>query len=247
MKPSIVLLGCAVALSACDSGGEEGGGSTGMGSSTTDQVATTIPVTSVSDTTPDPTTTSASSTSEGTTSPDTDGSSGDTGSASTGAGTSSSTGTDDTSSTGNDDTTGGMPSWTVGWCNLQHPPTIETDTATATTAYARVYAEGLTDQSPGNDLDAALVVEFGYGDDGSMPPDGWTWVAASANVGWNGNDAGEPNNDEYQADLSFAATGTYDYAARVSGDGGTSWSYCDLDGLVEGGYTPEQAGHASIE
>ena len=36
-------------------------------------------------------------------------------------------------------------------------------------------------------------------------------------------------------------TGVFDYAARISGDSGTTWVYCDLDGLVINGYTPDQA------
>lgn len=238
------VLCCAFALAACDDGGDENPTAAGSSSSTTDDVATTIPVTSVTDTSPDPTTTTATGGTDGTSSSS---STGEPDSTSTGSSSGGST-TESSSSSGDDTTTTtGDAVWTVGWCNLQHPPTIDGDTAATTTAYARVYVEGLTDQTPGNDLAPELQVAFGYGDDGSMPPDGWTWTDATANVGWNGNDAGEPNNDEYQADLGFAAPGTYDYAARVSGDGGTTWTYCDLDGLVEGGYTPEQAGHATIQ
>ena len=75
----------------------------------------------------------------------------------------------------------------------------------------------------------------------------WTWTAATPNVGFDGNDWGEPNNDEYMADVAIDMVGTFDYAFRFSGDGGTTWVYCDLDDLLTGGYTPDQAGNAVIE
>ncbi|MBV1857180.1 MAG: hypothetical protein KUG77_02130 [Nannocystaceae bacterium] len=247
-KARLRMLACAIALCGCDGDTDPAeNGTTGDQMATTDVVATTIPVTSVTDTMTGPTTNGSSSSS------DTDMSTGsDTGSTSSGSGTggstSTSTGTAESSSSTTDATTGGSSTWTIEWCNLQFPPMIEGDTATTTTAYARVYAEGLTDQTPGNDTDAQLLVEFGYGADGSDPAaDDWTWVTGAGNVGWNGTDAGQPDNDEYQGDLQFGASGTYDYAARVSGDGGEAWVYCDLDGLVEGGYSSDQAGNAVIQ
>ena len=242
-------VGCAIALSGCDTSSDPAGsGTTGEVASTTDEVATTIPVTSLTATLTD--TTSEGSTSEsGTTGSSTQTSTGTSSSStSSGSGSDSSSGTDGSSSSSTGATTTGAKAWDIEWCNLQFPAEIEGSTATITTAYARLYVEGLTDQSPGNDEDAMLQVEFGYGTDGSDPGvDVWTWTEGSGNVGWNGNDAGEPNNDEYQADLQFAQVGTYDYAARVSGDGGETWVYCDLDGLVAGGYSPDQAGNAVIE
>lgn len=241
----------ALALPGCDDDNRpEEDSTTGLASSTTDDVATTIPVTSVTETTADPTTVGSSS---GTgTGGDTDTDT-DAGSSSTGFGTagSSSTGDDgeSSSSTSGDDTTTGDPmAWDVEWCNLQFPPEIDGTTATVTTVYSRVYVEGLTDLTPLNNVDAQLVVEFGYGDDASDPAaGGWTWVVGVPNAGWDGNAVGAPNNDEYQGDLQFPAAGTYDYAGRVSGDGGTTWVYCDLDGLVEGGYSSDQAGDATIQ
>ncbi len=249
MKVWMTVLGCGLAMAGCDGGdGDESGSATdGETTSTTDDVATTIPVTSVSETTtPDPTT-GTSGTSSGDTS-----TAGDTGDTETDTESSGDTGTDTGSTTdgdtsSSDETTSGPTAWDVDWCNLQFPETIVGSTKTVTTAYSRVYVEGLTDLTPLNNVDPLLVVEFGYGDDGSDPGEAWTWVTATPNLGWNGNDVGAPNNDEYQGDLQFAAPGTYDYAARVSGDEGVTWVYCDLDGWVEGGYTPDQAGDATIE
>ncbi len=249
-KVCLPVLACAIALSACaDDAAPADTGTTGDDTATTDAVVTTIPVTSVTDTMTDPTTagsTSSTSGSDASTDSDTDTTSSS--GSETESSASTSTGDAEGSTSTGDDTTTGAGSWDIEWCNLQFPPMIEGTTATSTTAYARVYVAGLTDQTPGNDLDAQLEVEFGYGADDSDPSaDDWTWVPGVGNAGWNGNDAGQPNNDEYQGDLQFGAAGTYDYAARVSGDGGTAWVYCDLNGLVEGGYTSDQAGNAIIE
>ncbi len=243
---------------ACDGGEGDASTTTGLGGTTAndDEVMTTIPVTSVSATTPtsagtDDTTTDDTTTDDTDDGADTDADTDATvGTSSGGASTGSSTGDGSTStgSTIDDDTSGGPQPLTVGWCNLQFPATIEATAATVTTAYSRVYIETLTDSTPGNDIDPNVVVEFGYGDDGSNPDGGgWSWVLGTGNPGWDGMAAGAPNNDEYQGDLQFAAAGTYDYAARVSADSGTTWVYCDLDGLVEGGYSSDQAGDATIE
>jgi hypothetical protein len=164
-----------------------------------------------------------------------------------------------TGSTSDDATTGstGDEALEVEWCILQYPPTIPVPDAEDpvgpgedTEVYTRFFVETVTDQTDLNDEDDRIVVEVGYGADGSDPSAGtWTWTAAVPNPGWDGSEApefGSENNDEYWADLSFDAAGVYDYASRVSADGGRTWVYCDLDGLTEGGYTAEQAGDATI-
>lgn len=70
--------------------------------------------------------------------------------------------------------------------------------------------------------------------------------ARAATPGWNGADVGEPDNDEYRAQVAPAA-GTYDTAYRFSGDGGVTWIYCDLDAGEgsdgsEDGYQADNAG-----
>jgi len=231
---SLVVLGCTD-----DPGEDDAAGSSGS-SSGGNMTATTLPLPGASSSeggqvTGDDTTTAAGSTTSG----DSTGSEGD----STGAGSSSSTG--DSSSEG------GPAVYDVEWCNLQYPPTVMTAEGEATTVYIRVYAPGLTDQSGVTDPAPELVVELGYGEDGSDPSLGmggaWTYVPATPNAGYGpaAPDYGA-DNDEYQADLVIGTAGTYDYAPRISGDGGTTWVWCDLDGLTTGGYTPDQAGHAEI-
>ncbi|MBL4686961.1 MAG: hypothetical protein JKY37_20365 [Nannocystaceae bacterium] len=223
------------------------GGSTGTDSQTT------IPLTTVSgDGGPGATITdtTAGATSTGT---DTAGSS-SSGGATTSAGTADGSSSGDTN--GDSDTSGSSGSsggemFDVEWCILQFPAEITTTTDVATTVYARLYVQGVTDQTEFVDEHPAVIVEFGYGADDTLPDAGWSWFAGAPNPGWDGSMAGggigSENNDEYQSELSFSATGSYDYAARVSGDSGATWVHCDLDGLVEGGYTTDQAGQATVE
>lgn len=242
----MIVSGLFACFLACEDDGESLLATTPEGTSTTGSstLATTIPITSVS------------ATSDG----------GSQGTATTGdesdsaaRGTSSGTSTNMTStgpqaltgSTSLGDTSldgsGGAAS-AVGWCNLQFPTQITSTAGEVTTVYGRVWVEGVTDVTVFNDPVPQLVAEFGYGPDGSDPAvGGWSWIAGAPNPGWDGSiGIGQENNDEYQADLGFPA-GTHDYAARFSGDSGVTWVYCDLDGLVENGYTPDQAGSAVIK
>jgi hypothetical protein len=128
----------------------------------------------------------------------------------------------------------GAGNFTIDFCRLQAPLTISETEGTAVTVYGRVFVAGLTDQNTaGNDPNALVVAALGYGTDGSLP-DTWTnWTAAMPNAGYvTGAPGFEPNNDEYQATFNVppAAGSPYDYAYRFSGDGGTTWVYCDSNG-----------------
>ena len=243
------LLGVVAVLAAgCSDDGTSETGLTGDGTTGSNTVNTTLPVTSETITTSPGDATGA----------DTGGSTGASTSAGADAGTSDSTGASDGSSTSASTTTGdpetgsstGSEGLFVEWCNLQFPPTIMVAAGVPTTAYARLYIAGVTDASVFIDEHPQIEAEFGYGADGSNPDDTWTWVTGVPNKGWDGSMAkggfGNENNDEYQADISFADPGVFDYAARFSGDNGETWEYCDLDGLTKGGYTADQAGDANI-
>jgi hypothetical protein len=141
------------------------------------------------------------------------------------------------------------PSWTIGFCRIQAPTTVTQAAGATTTVFGRVYAAGLTDRTGRTDTDALLRGELGVGPDGTLPSSpGWTWVSATANGGYApGSPGHEPNNDEYQADLSRAAAGSYDYAYRFSGDGGATWTYCDSLGPGSSdGYQLANAGSLTV-
>lgn len=142
---------------------------------------------------------------------------------------------------------------TIDFCRLHFPTTAMAAGGGAVgPVYGRVYVGGLTDRTTGNDLDTRLVAAVGYGADGSSPAGGgWTWTAAAPNAGYPGPGA-EANNDEYQATFTApSAAGSYDYAFRFSGDGGTTWTYCDTnagagsDGSQDG-YQPANAGALTV-
>lgn len=243
---SVGLGVAAVLLVACGDDGsavETASPTTGSETSSSDITATTIPL--PSDSSGDTSvSTSSSSTDEGTST--SGGTTDSTGPADSSEGSSSSDGPGESSSSD-----GGSTVYDVQWCNLQYPPTVGVAVDEAFTVYVRLYAPGLTDQTGVTDPAPELVVEVGYGLDGSDPSIGfgapWTWFTAVPNAGYG---PGAPGygaaNDEYQYDLSIDTAGIYDYAPRISGDSGVTWVYCDIDGLTMGGYTPDQAGHAEV-
>ncbi|GAB4199472.1 MAG: hypothetical protein OHK0013_09630 [Sandaracinaceae bacterium] len=139
--------------------------------------------------------------------------------------------------------------WTVGFCRIQAPTMVTQAVGATTQIYGRVYVAGLTDRTGTNDTDPAVRAELGVGPDGTLPnTDGWSWVAATPNPGYGpGSPAHEPNNDEYQAGLTRASPGTYDFAFRFSGDGGSSWVYCDAMGPGSSdGYDVANAGSLTV-
>ncbi|MCB9520883.1 MAG: hypothetical protein H6699_08410 [Myxococcales bacterium] len=138
------------------------------------------------------------------------------------------------------------PPVAVGWCRLQYPQSARTAAGESTTVYGRVWVSGLTDVSPAVDRYPALRAQLGVGPVNADPrtaPLAYAWTEASPNSFWNGDAAGEPNNDEYEASLVASTAGTYRYVYRFSGDGGATWLVCDggAAGSADG-YQVEQTG-----
>ncbi len=133
-----------------------------------------------------------------------------------------------------------LPHDTIGWANLQWPPSMQHTISTTDRtddAYGQVWIDGVTG-APG--ATEGLLAQLGFGPDGSNPAGNnqWTWVDARFNT-----DAG--NNDEFAASLLPEATGTYDYAYRYSTTNGREWVYADQDGIGNG-YSPAQAGSLTV-
>jgi hypothetical protein len=133
-----------------------------------------------------------------------------------------------------------LPHLTIGWANLQWPPSMEHVISTidrTDDVYGQVWIDGAT-SAPGPT--PGLVAQLGFGPDGSDPAGNaaWTWVDAAFNV-----DAG--SNDEFVASLQPEETGVFDYAYRYSTTGGRDWVYADLDGIPNG-YSPGQAGALTV-
>ncbi len=134
-----------------------------------------------------------------------------------------------------------LPHYTIGWANLQHPPTLaHTISAVDRTdnVYGQVWIDGVTSQSGAT---GSLRAQLGFGPAGSNPASatGWTWVDASFNT-----DAG--NNDEFVASLLPESTGSYDYVYRYSTTGGRDWLYADLNGPVPSGAAPPNPGKLTV-
>ena len=122
----------------------------------------------------------------------------------------------------------------VDSCRFQHPLEAARAPGVEVTAYGRVFQGGVTDRTPQVDVDPLLRLEAGYGPAQSDPADdGWTWLAAAPNAGWDGAAAGLPDHDEYQRGLAIDDEGAYALAYRASADDGRTWTVCDGGGGLE--------------
>jgi hypothetical protein len=123
----------------------------------------------------------------------------------------------------------------VDRCRLQHPPTLQTtEGAQSAPVFGWVWAPGLT---TGSGQGGGVSGEVGYGPVGTQPTEAsWTWFAASYGEDKDGDAA-----DEYQATFPGPAPGSYHYAYRFRLGSG-AYTYCDLDGSENGGYSSAQAG-----
>jgi hypothetical protein len=132
-------------------------------------------------------------------------------------------------------------------CRLQLPEVIVEDQGTDVTVYGRLHIAGLTDRTDFVDPAVQVLGHVGYGPAGTDPVVGakWTWVAAVPHPNYDpGSPDYEADYDEYWASIELPDPGTYDYAYRFTGDGGTTFTVCD--GQPAGssdGYQPANAGH----
>lgn len=133
------------------------------------------------------------------------------------------------------------PELSVGWCVLQFPNSTSVEAGSETEdIFGRVYVEGCSEADA---QCAEVTAQVGYGvagDDPTVDANKWTWTMASYNAGHT-----EDDNDEYQAKLSPDTAGDFVYAYRFSVDGGTNWTYCDLDDSTSG-FSLDQAGELTV-
>ncbi len=140
------------------------------------------------------------------------------------------------------------PDTTVDLCVLAGAPSIAGFAGYPLSIEVYVTEAGLTDQTDGVDIPAdgsGLLVEVGLGPDGSDPAaagSGWTWSPAAGSPGWH-NGAGV---DAYRGDVTPAAPGAYDAAARASRDGGATWTLCDYGAGSADGYAPGDAAQLTV-
>lgn len=105
---------------------------------------------------------------------------------------------------------------------MQFPTSITMTVADTTTVYGQIFELGVTPPAGDSGL---VVAELGYGprDENPQHEGAWTYLPATFNTEFG-------NNDEYRADCATLPAGTYSYVFRVSLDGGSSWTYCDVNG-----------------
>lgn len=116
---------------------------------------------------------------------------------------------------------------TVGWANLQWPPSTSTAMGTATeNIYGKLYIQGVTN-TPATE-GRGLKAEVGYGN--TPTPGSWAWFPMS----FQGDDG--PNNDEFVGVITPTLPGVFSYATRFDGNWGVgnpnaAWTYASLNGI----------------
>jgi len=91
------------------------------------------------------------------------------------------------------------------------------------------------------DTPSNIIAQLGFGPQGTIPDDRvWTWFPTTYDPGF---PPGQIIEEFVGKILAPNSPGTYDYAYRMSLDGGLSWKLCDRDG---GEYTSAQAGLLTV-
>ena len=133
----------------------------------------------------------------------------------------------------------------VDSCRFLEPALDAVPAGVQATLTVRVIEPPITTKTTKTDVNAKLIVEVGLGPEGARPGDaGFSWQATAPDTAWVASSAQGFNlgEDRYQLAFTAPAPGRWDALARVTADGGNTWSVCDLDGLVAEGEaaTPKQ-------
>ncbi len=130
----------------------------------------------------------------------------------------------------------------ITFCRTQFPIQVSAYPGETATIYARWYNALLTTQTLGTDLDPEdrVRAEMGLAPVGSGEQEVVTWFPMEPNTLYDGltSASPEPNNDEWMGTLSApSAPGDVAVIVRFSGDGGQSWTLCDLDAGSSDGWS----------
>lgn len=127
----------------------------------------------------------------------------------------------------------------IDWGRLFTPLSTTVTPSEYIWATALVQSNGITDQTVNSDPDPRLLAQVGIGAENSDPSAG----------GWNWYDT-EPDNvytddfhDMYDGNIDPAPIGSYHVAARISGDKGMTWIYCDTS---DNTYDIPEAGEVTV-
>ncbi|MCC6625322.1 MAG: lamin tail domain-containing protein [Deltaproteobacteria bacterium] len=122
-------------------------------------------------------------------------------------------------------------------CAVIMPATAEVLALDTLEGALDLHDAGVTDVRPEPDPAYGTIVELGFGplDEPPIGSFDWTWAEASADP-----DHVDPVVDRWRATLVPAQPGDFVVAARVSLDGGATWTLCDRGGLGDG-FAPDVA------
>ena len=128
---------------------------------------------------------------------------------------------------------------TIDWGRLFTPLSITVTPIEYIPATALVQSNGVTDQTVNSDPDPRLLAQVGIGAQGSDPSaGGWNWYDTEPSDIYT-----DDFHDMYNGYIDPAPIGTYDVAARLSGDRGMTWVYCDT---VDNSYDTADAGEVTV-
>lgn len=135
-----------------------------------------------------------------------------------------------------------VQTYDIAWCNLQYPASLTVSADSDTEAiWGRALIQGCTE---GEKQCRGILAQVGFGEQGIDPssaPESFTWADAVYNPAHTDDD-----NDEYSASIHPTSNGSMRYVVRFSGDGGSSWKYCDLDG-TDNGFSQDQLGQLTVQ
>jgi len=120
----------------------------------------------------------------------------------------------------------------VDWALLRPPTLAWAEGATRPNVEVVVYE---ADATPGVGPGADIAVEVLFGPVGALPADApGEWVTLEATYDRDEDGLGSLDNDVFVVQAPALPIGTHAYAARVSVDGGDTWTWVDTDGTGSG-------------
>lgn len=131
----------------------------------------------------------------------------------------------------------------VGYCRTQPATTMGVTGQSSPVILGTAYVQQST---PGAGAGADVVGELVWGLAGT-PPSTWTEVAPATYArDVDGLTAGDLANDQWEARVTPAAAGAYEYAFRFSANGGNTWQMCDVNGSVGGAFDTGAVGDLQV-
>ncbi|MBL8785246.1 MAG: lamin tail domain-containing protein [Deltaproteobacteria bacterium] len=118
-------------------------------------------------------------------------------------------------------------------CRVAGPAVLAPPAGTLAEVSVRLIARALTGKTVKTDPSARIRVETALVVRGASPSTAATWTPAQPDTSWSAVGAGvDAAEDRYRGVFTVPAPGAWDLYVRATADGGNSWSYGDLAGLL---------------